>query len=322
MNTTNGTAVRVLNNLYKIAEAGERGYAVAAATVKNRGFKVLFKSFAQKRAEYKEAIFAEIQRLSGNDAARPRSSVLAAIHRGRITIFAAMTIGEENIERVVLKEVLLGERVAQRNYENALRQPLPEETRALVQEQHDEIVKLIEQVQMMYGKNGKRMVIRLYDTKADADEAVRRLKVSEYPPEAIQEIPAPAVEVYMGGGPKLIETVLSGATGGSIWGTVSGVTATITIFQLAEYGRSLTNELPTQIVALIAFLGLIAAGMFVGGMLGLFLGLGVGNEDNYLYKDGLQNGRMLVQVLTDASRASPAWQLLAQVNMEARIASR
>jgi len=218
--------------------------------------------------------------------------------------------------------VLLGERVAQRNYENALRHPLPEDTRALIQAQHDEIVKLIEQIQMMYGKNGQRMVIRLYDTKADADEAVRRLKVSEYPPESIQEIPAPAVEVYTGGGPKLIETVLSGATGGSIWGTVSGITAAITIFQLAEYGRSLTNELPTQITALIALLGLIAAGMFVGGMLGLFLGLGVGNEDNYLYKDGLQNGQMLVKVLTDASRASPAWQLLAQVNMEARTASR
>jgi len=320
MNTTDSNTVRALSNLYKIVEAGERGYAVAAASVKNRAFKVLFKSYAQKRAQYKEEIFAEMQRLGGTT--HPVSSILGAIHRGRITIFAAMTIGEENIERVVLKEVLLGESVARRTYENTLKRPLPEETRALVERQLDEILKLIDQVQLMYGKNGKRLVIRLYDTKADADEAVRRLRVSEFPPESIQEVPIPAVEVYTGGGPKLVETVLSGATGGSIWGAVSGVAAAITVFQMAQYGQSLTNNFPTPIVALLAFLGLMAAGIFVGGNLGLFLGLGVGNEDNYLYKDGLQNGRVLVQVLTDASRASPAWHLLAQVNMEARAVPR
>ena len=118
MNATDSSALNALSNLYKIAEAGERGYAVAAASVKNRGFKVLFKSHAQQRAEYKEALFAEIQRLGGTSS--PQSSPLAAIHRGRITIFATMTIGEENIERVVLKEVLLGERVARRTYEKTL----------------------------------------------------------------------------------------------------------------------------------------------------------------------------------------------------------
>jgi hypothetical protein len=52
-------------------------------------------------------LLAELRR-NGDDW-NPSSSLLGAIHRGRIAIFATMTIGEENIEQVVLKEITLGE---------------------------------------------------------------------------------------------------------------------------------------------------------------------------------------------------------------------
>jgi hypothetical protein len=63
---------------------------------------------------------------------------------------------------------------------------------------------------------------------------------------------------------------------------------------------------------------LIAAGIFIGGSIGFFIGLGIKDEDDYLYNESTQHGRVLVQVLTDASRASPVWRLLARVNIEAR----
>jgi len=316
--TTNKSAIRSLSHLYKIVEAGERGYAVAASSVKNRAIKVLFKSYAQKRAQYKQEILQEIQRLGGN-ATPPSRSILGAIHRGRITIFATMTIGEENIERVVLKEVVLGESVAKRTYERILKRRLPDETQAMIQRQYDDIRWPVEQAQMMLGKNGKRLVVRMYDSERNADEAVRRLKASEYPPESIEKLAVTPIEIYTGSGTKVIETVLSGAVGGSIWGAVSGILAGASILETSQSTASAFG--PLQIAA-ITLLGLVAAGAFVGASIGFFLGLGVKDEDTYLYNESIEHGRVLVQVLTNSSRASPTWRLLAQVNTEARAITR
>ena len=322
MNTTDVSVIRTLGHLYKIVEAGERGYVSAAASVKNRAIKILFKAYAQKRAEFKEEIFLEMQQWGA--AARPPSSILGAIHRGRVTIFAAMTIGEENIERVVLKEVLFGERVAKRTYERILRRALPDETRAMVQRQYAEILRVMGQVQNMFGKNGKRLVMRMYDTKADADEAIRRLMVSEYPPESIKKQAVTPLEIYTGDKPKVIETVLSGAVGGMVWGGVSGLLSAGAIIQLSRTGQTglVPDMFSPWLFALLACLGLVAAGAFVGGNIGFFLGLGVKDEDTYFYNEGVQNGQVLVEVLTDTARASPAWQLLARVNREARAGAR
>ena len=107
MTMSNRQVLKALNSLYRIVEAGERGYAVAAANVNNRGLKLLFKSFAQQRANFKTEIFKAMQHLGGH-VQPPRSSVLAILHRGRIDIFAALTIGDENVEKMVLKEVVFG----------------------------------------------------------------------------------------------------------------------------------------------------------------------------------------------------------------------
>ncbi len=315
MDTINRNAVSPLSHLYEIVEAGEKGYAVAAASVKNRALKVLFKSYAQQRMQYKEEIWGELQRLGA--MTRPRGSILGAIHRGRITIFATMTIGEENVERVVLKEVVLGERVAKLTYERTLRQNLPDQTRALVQRQYEELSRLVDKVQLMRGKNGKRLVVRLYDTEQNADKAVRKLRESGYQPESIEKLALDPIELYAQRGTNIMETILSGAIGGSVWGIVSGFLAAFSIIQAPKFG--MVEVAALQPLSLVIFLGLIAGGIFVGGGIGFFIGLGTKEEDTYRYNESIEHGRVLLQVLTDESRASRVGQLLAQVNIEARV---
>jgi Domain of unknown function (DUF2383) len=77
--------------------------------------KILYRVYAQQRRKFKEEIFDEIQRLGGHS--RPRSNILGILHRGRIDIFAAMTIGDEGVENLLLKEILVGESTALRAYE-------------------------------------------------------------------------------------------------------------------------------------------------------------------------------------------------------------
>jgi uncharacterized protein (TIGR02284 family) len=314
--------VKALGYLYRITEAGERGYAVAATNVSNRALKILFRSYAQQRAKFKDEIFAEIQRLGGQ--AWLRSSflgLLGMIHRGRIDIFAALTIGAENVEKVVLKEVMIGERVAIRAYKKTLMVDLPPETREIVARQYEEVRQVVEQVRLMRGRDGKRLVVHLYDSKADAAKAYQSLKkagVSEKAIEMEELNHINKIELYVGRGTTILETILSGAVGGAIWGTLAGGLAAIGILQIAAIAWETVAQMPAQLIAALSVLGLIAGGAFIGSMIGLFIGWGIASEDRYLYDDSVKHGQVLVRATVDKPRASRAWQIMNQVEIQAR----
>src|SRR5688500_4215373 len=277
MNTPH--ARNALVYLYKIVEAGERGYAVVASNVSNRALKILYRSYAQQRLKFKDEIFAEIQRLGGH--ARPRSNFLGMTHRGRIDIFAALTIGDESVEKVVLKEVVLGEKVAIRAYEKTLKKDLPPETRKMLEGQFGEVRKVVDQARLMKGQNGKRLVLRMYDSKSDAEEAIQSLKKAGFSEKAIEMEGwnhGTNVELYKSRGTTILETVISGAVGGAIWGIVSGGLAATGIMQISAY----SSEKAASVILLFAIIGLIAAGAFIGGMIGFFIGWGIASEDSYV----------------------------------------
>jgi uncharacterized protein (TIGR02284 family) len=321
MTISNQQTLKALSHLYRIVEAGERGYAVAAANVDNRGLKLLFKSFAQQRANFKTEIFKAMQHLNGHVRA-PSSgftSILAMIHRGRIDIFAALTIGDENVEKVVLKEVVLGERVALRAYENILKKDLPPEVKELVAHQFDEVRRVVEQVNLMRGRDGKRLLVRLYDTETDTSHAIQMIKDAGFAQESIEKVPVDKTTVlYRERGTTILETILSGAVGGGFWGAVIGVLAAISVLQMPTGMPSVGPLLDQSSWAFIALVLCIAGGTFVGTMIGTFIGWGIKSGDDYLYDDGLERGRILIKLLADESRASKAWQTLAQVNVESR----
>jgi len=299
--------------LYKIVEAGDKGYAVVASNARNRALKILFQSASQQRRTFKEEIFEEIQRLGGQT--RPRSSILGMLHRGRIDIFSYFTIGDESVERVLLKEVLLGERVAIRAYEKTIEIDLPPATGALVARQYQEVRKVVDQMRLLFGQDGKRLVLRLYDERKDAEQALQSLKkagITE-PAMEIQDLKPPVIESHNGRGTTILETMLSGAVGGDIWGIVAAVFAAIGILQMA----SLQREQVSPLVVLFAVLGLIAAGTFIGGMLGLFIGWGVSSQDTQL-TEAVRRGEVLLRTLIDERLASKAWQIMNQVAVMAR----
>lgn len=309
------SARNALVYLYKIVEAGERGYAVVASNVSSRALKILYKSHAQQRLQFKEEIFAEIQRLGGH--MRPGSNFLGMVHRGRIDIFAGLTIGEENIEKVVLKEVLLGEKVAVKAYEKTLKKDLPTETREILERQFDEVRNVVEQVRLIKGQNGKRLILRLYDSETEAEEALQSLKRDGFSEKAIEmESWSHGIhsELYKSRGTTLLETIISGAVGGAIWGFAAGALAAIGIIQISAF----SSEKAAPVTLLLAILGLMAAGAFIGGMMGLFIGLGVSSEDNYVYDNSIEHGEILMRTIVEAPRAARADHIMEQVAMETR----
>ena len=309
----NPYARRALTDLYKIVEAGEKGYTVVASNVSNRALKVLFKTYSQQRLQFKEEIFAEIQRLGGD--VRPGSSVLGMIHRGRIDIFATLTIGTENVEKVLLKEVMLGERVAIKAYENALKKEFPPETRSMLERQFEALRKVVDQIRLLRGQNGKKLVLRLYDSRSDAKQALQSLKIAGIAENTIQleDFDSPALDAHKDRGTTIFETVLSGAVGGAIWGVPTGLLAALGMMRIA----ALNQEGVSPAILIVAVLGLIAAGSFIGGMIGLFIGWGVSSQDTYV-SDSVQHGEILMRTMIDESLAPKAWRIMNQVAMEAK----
>ncbi len=106
MDRSNLQTIKAIRHLCTIVEAGEKGYAVAAANVNNRGLKLLFKTYARQRADFKNELMNELDKMAAESSTA--GSLPAMIHRGRMNIFAALTIGEQSRERVALREVLVG----------------------------------------------------------------------------------------------------------------------------------------------------------------------------------------------------------------------
>jgi uncharacterized protein (TIGR02284 family) len=315
MNTL--SVINIIASLYKIVEAGEWGYGVAASNVSNRVLKARFKSHARKRLEFKEELWAELQRLGCQT--KPQSSILGIVHRGRINIFAALTIGAENVEKTILKEVILGERVALRSYEKVLKKDLPPETKIIVERQFRNVLETVNEIQLLRGRNGKRLLIRLYDSKPDAEVTLLSLNEADVPIDSVEikdfnEVAEGDVYDQDGrGGAAIFETMVSGAVGGATWGVVAGILSIIGILRIS----ALNQDVIAPVIPLFAFLGLVAGGIFIGGMLGLFIGWGISSEDQYVSQD-ITHGKFILQVLEDESQASAAWKIMYQVATQER----
>jgi uncharacterized protein (TIGR02284 family) len=179
MTESNSGVVRNLSLLYRICDAGEKGFATAATSIHNPAIKVLFKSFAQQRANFKQELLDEIEHLGRT--AHKRSSLRGIIHRGSFSIFVGMTIGEENQEKVCLRETARGESIAVSTYNHVLAMDLPERTRALAVKQFDQVRGVSEQVDLLRGKGGNKMLARLFENEKDAMQAIYALQNADVP---------------------------------------------------------------------------------------------------------------------------------------------
>lgn len=313
----NRAVIRKLNRLYRFCKAGERGFMVVSENARNRGLKVVLKSSAQQRETFAKELKEEIQRLGGQIS--ERRSIRGIIHRGRISIRAALTIGPHNVENVILGEALNGEKVLLNTYEGFLGEELPAETEALVKSQHEQIQQVCDQLQLLRGYEGHQLVVRLFDTEHDAQLAIQTLEQAGYDPSAIEVADVKQVtSIYEGQGSTVSDTLLSGAFGGALWGTVIGALAGAGLLLFPEMATMMGGYMLTWTA--VALAGTFFGALF-GAILGFLIGHGAAEEDAYIYDDSVKYGSQLVRLLTSEDRAMEASRILHQVNAAARARS-
>ena len=313
----NQETIRTLQQLHKLCKAGERGFNIIAKTVNNRGLKLMLKTYAQQRRQMADALATQIAAAGGTIPSR--RSFRGMIHRGRIAIMTTLAIGPMETENVALKEAVLGEKTAVAAYQNALKKNLTPEAKTLVEQQFAQIQAVNQKVNELRGLSSDRLVVRLFNSEQDAATAVSALANMNFSQDAIETINLSQANEFNGryNGEKAVtkEATISGGLGGAIWGSILGAVAGIGLLQF-------TGIEPFGAATMAGTWGLIAlsgtvSGMLIGAILGFFIGLGVSEQDAYLYDASIQRGTTMVLLKTNPRRAPEASQIMRQVNLAA-----
>ncbi|HZT83114.1 MAG TPA: PA2169 family four-helix-bundle protein [Gemmataceae bacterium] len=123
--------ITTLNNLIETCKDRQAGYQTAADGVKNRDLKSLFQSYARQSGSYADELTQEVRRRGGDP--EQRGSVAGWFFRGWMNVKAVIAGGSEGS---VVAECERGEDSARSNYENALKENLPADIRAVIQRQY------------------------------------------------------------------------------------------------------------------------------------------------------------------------------------------
>jgi uncharacterized protein (TIGR02284 family) len=127
-------AISTLNNLIETCKDGESGFRTAAEGIKNGDLKTLFNLYAQQRAQFAAELQTEVRQLGGDP--EKTGSVAATLHRGWIDIKSAVT-GED--EGAIISECERGEDATVKNYEDALKEDIPNNVREIIERQFTQV---------------------------------------------------------------------------------------------------------------------------------------------------------------------------------------
>ncbi len=131
---SNDNVISTLNNLIETLKDGENGFRTAADGVTSAQVKTLFHTYSQQRAQFAAELQSEVRRLGGDP--EKTGSVAATLHRGWINIKSTVTGSNEN---AVLAECERGEDSAVSNYQDALKENLPADVKAIVEKQYTQV---------------------------------------------------------------------------------------------------------------------------------------------------------------------------------------
>jgi uncharacterized protein (TIGR02284 family) len=121
--------ISTLNRLIETVKDGENGFRTAVDGLTDPNVKALFQQYSRQRAEMARQLQAEVRRL-GSDPEKA-GSMAGAAHRGWINIKSIVT-GKD--DAAIIAEAERGEDSAKRTFDEALGEPLPPQTLALVRE--------------------------------------------------------------------------------------------------------------------------------------------------------------------------------------------
>jgi uncharacterized protein (TIGR02284 family) len=301
-------AVKTLNRLIEMCMESDKGFYKAAEQIKNRGLKLLVKSYAEQRAQFA----LQLQNLAhqlGGDAPEGREPVIS-VERGWLDVKAAMIIQRQFRQQALLKDVLQHEDKTIQAYTEALQSPLPGAVQTVIQQQYDRIRAIRSQVASLTGQTARKLVVRLFNGADTARRVVDELQQAGFTADEIYAAPLDRIIQPYAADPQarnksrketVIATILSGMGFGLVFGIFVGL---LQRFFFPEWGGLISPPGWGVMIEIATTVTLI--GGFFGFVFGMLIGQDKAEEDEYLYTESLQEGDTLVVVFTDERNKAEA----------------
>lgn len=141
---SNDEVISLLNALIETSKDGEQGFVTCAENLKSPQLKANLTQRAEECADAATQLQDLVQALGGEPG--QSASLVGEMHRRWIDIKAAVS-GKN--EKTILKECVRGEEVAVKNYQDALKEDLPTEVRAVLERQYEGVERNYEQVKIL-----------------------------------------------------------------------------------------------------------------------------------------------------------------------------
>jgi hypothetical protein len=296
---------RTLKDLSQACLNSQQAYAYAAQHTRNRGLKLLLKSYANERARFREQLGELAEPASGEITTHESSGALG---RGLANVRAWFTVRRQSRQRLLLHKVAVAEQEAVAAYTQALAEQPPAGLEATLRSQ----LAALQQAQKWLNglaarRSGDAMLVRLYERPEQVQQVVTALAgkgvaqgdiyvadVQQLAPDAAD---APERERSRW------ETMLVAALIGAIIGAVI-----VLPFAIAQriYFPQVNGIFATS--ALGVLLEYLVGGLLVGAIFGLYFSIFIGQDivedDAYFTAQSLDEGTLLVAVpATAANRA-------------------
>ena len=307
MMLTDPSVIKTLEELLTLNRESERRLYDAAEQARNRGLKLLLKSYAQQRTGFADALIS-LMRQAGYETLTTEPAT-AALSRGLTDIQATMIVRREDRQQLMLSQALTEEENALPHYAQALRQPLPAEVEGLLKQQYVVLDQMLRQLRLLANEEDHRLLVRLFDNANQAEQVVYELQEAGFGADQIYSAAVDALPVYLQEGKERPrsqrETVLVAAGLGLLVGLVlGGILAFAHRLYFPEVPGILSST-PTGVTIELLSAGAVIGALF-GAIFGLLMGRDALEDDAYLSQEIIQEGDTLVAVVADADHESLA----------------
>lgn len=304
MDSLQTSLAQILSRLSQACFDSQESYAYAAQHTRNRGLKLVLKSYAQERAQFQE----QLRRFAPESGSLGGESSGSALGRGWASMRAWFTVRRQSRQRILMQKALQSDKAAITVYEDALRQQLPPDLMTLAREQLAAFYQAESRLTSFTApRRDGALLVRLYERPEQVTQVVSALEGAGVQRDQVLVADVDQLNPYVSDKPDRErarwETMVAAALVGAVIGCV--IVLPFAIAQRIYFPQlnGLVADSPTGV--LIEYL---VGGALVGAIFGLYFSIFIGQDivedDAYFYEQSLENGKVLVAVpATPTNRA-------------------
>lgn len=296
---------RTLSLLSQACLDSQQAYAYAAQHTRNRGLKLLLKSYANERAYFQEQLRELGEPLPETITTHESSGALS---RGLANVRAWFMVRRQTRQRLLLHKAMEAEQAAVTAYSQALNEELPAAAQSVVRSQLASLRQAVKRLDALAARRtGDAMLVRLYDQPAQVEQVVQALAGKGVAQDEIYVADVQKLSPDADDAPERErsrwETMLAAALIGAVLGAIIVLPFALALRMYLPQINGIFATSPNGVL-----LEYVIGGFLVGAIFGLYFSIFIGQDivedDAYFTAQSLDQGTLLVAVgANSANRA-------------------